>query len=377
MSWILGGLYCGVLWLVFAKLKLLRLSLPLAVLFAAVGPALLFALLFCAQYYHPFTSRAQVYHQIVPIAAQLTRPGRVSRVVVEPNKQVAEGDLLFQVDPIPYQNTVDRLTAMLQQAEQGEKVAESTVRLSQAALERASANLDLAKADKDRALAIQKENANAISQAQIDVASNKLAAAKAEMQQAEVTLTQSQLAVETARVAIDEAQATLASAAYDLEQTNVVAPGDGYVTNLQLEPGMLVGGAGGSSVMSFVLNRDEASQGVVVAAFPQKNYLLIKEGNYAEVAFNAYPGQIFTGHVLNTIDASGTGQLTASGILPSEIIAGKPTWYAVRIRLDEGKGLRLPGGSQAQAAVYTENVQIAGVPIMFLIRAKSWMHYLL
>lgn len=48
MSWILGLVYCGLLWLVFAKLKLLRLSLPLAILAASLGPALIIALLFCA-----------------------------------------------------------------------------------------------------------------------------------------------------------------------------------------------------------------------------------------------------------------------------------------------------------------------------------------
>ncbi len=168
----------------------------------------------------------------------------------------------------------------------------------------------------------------------------------------------------------------LADAMYDLEQITIRAPGDGYITNLQLRPGILVGGGGSSAVMTFVINRDDQNTGVVVATFGQKNFLRIKEGNYAEVALNAYPGQIWTGRVVNTIDVSGAGQMQASGELPDEIAAGKATNFAVRIKLDDADSLRLPAGAQAQVAVYTEDVQIAGIPIMFLIRVKSWMHYL-
>lgn len=92
----------------------------------------------------------------------------------------------------------------------------------------------------------------------------------------------------------------------------VHAPGDGYVTNLQLREGMLVGGAGSGAVMSFVLENNDTARGVMVAAFDQKNFLRIQPGQYAEVALHGYPGQIFTGRVLNAIDVSGAGQLTAS-----------------------------------------------------------------
>ena len=90
---------------------------------------------------------------------------------------------------------------------------------------------------------------------------------------------------------------------------------------------------------------------------------------------DAYPGEILTGRVLNVIDVSGFGQLDAAGRLPTTLVNAEPTAFAVRIRLDEIER-RLPGGAQGQVAVYTENLQIAGVPVMFLIRAKSWLKYL-
>ena len=54
-----------------------------------------------------------------------------------------------------------------------------------------------------------------------------------------------------------------------------------------------------------------------------------------------------------------------------------PSTFAVRIKLDDADTVRLPGGTQTLAAVDTEDVQIAGIPIMFRIRAQSWMRYLM
>ena len=150
MSWILGLAYCGVLWLVFAKFKLLKLSLPIAIIAASVGPSLIVMLLFFAQYLHPFTSNARVFQEIVPIVPQLRQAGRVISIAVEPNTPIKAGDVLFQVDEVPYKNSVNRLTAALNEAEQSEKVAVASVSVSQAALARAEANLNFATQDRDR-----------------------------------------------------------------------------------------------------------------------------------------------------------------------------------------------------------------------------------
>ena len=114
-----------------------------------------------------------------------------------------------------------------------------------------------------------------------------------------------------------------------------------------------------------------------MTAFNQKNYLCIEAGQYAEVALYEYPGEIYTGRVLNTIDGSGEGQRTASGKLPLILGSRVAAKFAVKIKLDWGDELRLPGGSQAQVAGHTKDVQIAGIPVMILIRDPSWIRYLL
>lgn len=214
------------------------------------------------------------------------------------------------------------------------------------------------------------------SQQSLDNAINAFNQASAASVQASTTLSQANLAVGSAAAQIVQTQTQLDTANYQLEQATVVAPSDGYVVNLQLREGMMVGAVSGP-VLSFVLENTEDNRGVVVASFNQKNFLRIKPGQYAEVALHNYPGEIFTGRVLNTIDVSGAGQLTASGVLPTLLNSGKPSTFAVRIKLDDADMIRLPGGTQAIAAVYTEDIQIAGLPVMFVIRAQSWLRYLM
>ncbi|MEO9590486.1 HlyD family secretion protein [Rhodopirellula bahusiensis] len=150
MSWILSGLYCGTIWLIFAKLKLIRLSLPVAIVLASVDPGLIIALLFCAQYFHPYTKQSIVIAQIDPITAQLSTSGRVNDVRVAPNDPIQKGDVLFTVDPVPYQNAVNLAKAGLEQAKQNVELSKSTVELSNATLDRAKAELTYATNDRDR-----------------------------------------------------------------------------------------------------------------------------------------------------------------------------------------------------------------------------------
>ncbi|MCC9656773.1 HlyD family secretion protein [Rhodopirellula halodulae] len=372
MSWILGGLYCGAVWLIFAKFKLLRLTLPLAVFLASVGPGLIIALLFCAQYFHPYTKHAIVIAQIDPITAQLSTNGRIQEVFVSANDPVKKGDVLFTVDPVPYENAVQLAQANLTQAKQSIELSESTVELAKATLDRATADLRYATNDRDRYRKLRESGG--ASQDELERAETQFQQADAALTQAEQSLKQAQISVGVAQAKQSQAETSLANAEYDLEQTTVRAPADGYVTNLQVHPGMLLGPATGP-VMSFIRDFDQEHDGIVVALFTEKNFLRIQPNQYAELAMDAYPGEILTGRVLNAINVSGKGQLTAGGVVPSSVSDGKPSQFAVRIRLDDPESYPMPGGAQGQAAVYTGDVQIAGIPIMFVIRANSWMNY--
>ncbi len=374
MMWLLASIYCLVIWIVFDKWKLIRLSLPLAIATASVGPALILALLFCAQYYHPISSDVRVFQKVVPIIPQMKQPGRVVSISVQPNTPVAAGDVLFAVDPIPYQNTIDRLQAAVSEAEQSVGVAESGIEIAAAAIRRFRADLEFMARERNRQEKLLPSGAT--TQEELEQTLARYQQASSALDQANATKKQSLLSVDLARAKLAQSQASLESAEYDIEQTTVRALGNGFVTNLQLQEAMLVGGPGAASVMSFVQDRSASDRGVVVALVGQRNYLLIKREQYAEVVLNGYPGQVLTGRVQTPIDISGAGQLSATGEIPDDLGPAKPSNFAVRIKLDEAEDLSLPAGTKGIAAIYTDNVPIAGIPVMFVVRMHSWLKYI-
>ncbi|MCA9118061.1 MAG: hypothetical protein KDA79_23475 [Planctomycetaceae bacterium] len=103
----------------------------------------------------------------------------------------------------------------------------------------------------------------------------------------------------------------------------------------------------------------------------------VKPEQYAEVVLDGYPGRLFTGRVQNVIDISGAGQLTATGELPEDLGSAATARFAVRIRLDDGDTLRLPAGSHGLAAIFTQHVPVAGIPVMVLMRMQSWLNYVM
>jgi multidrug resistance efflux pump len=92
------GIYMLLIWLIFAKLRLIRLSLPIAIVLAAVGPGFAFFILLSMNNYHPSSSDARVFQRIVQIVPHLTTPGRVAEIVAQPNAPIRKGGVIFKID---------------------------------------------------------------------------------------------------------------------------------------------------------------------------------------------------------------------------------------------------------------------------------------
>src|SRR5271155_4684913 len=129
------GSYAALIWLVFAKLKLFRLTLPLAIVLAAVGPLFAFYVILSMNNCHPSSQDARVFQRIVQITPHITVPGRVESVSVQANTPLKKGEVLFTIDPRPFQFEVNRLEAALA------AVAQSVPQLK-AALDQATANVE-------------------------------------------------------------------------------------------------------------------------------------------------------------------------------------------------------------------------------------------
>src|SRR6476620_11972599 len=104
MEVILLGIYCSIVYLVFIKFKLLPWTTPwkvaVAIFPVVVGAAMLLTLNIVA----PTTTDLRVIKYVVPIASG-TR-GLVTEVPVQNNQPVKKGDVLFKIDPTPYEAEV-------------------------------------------------------------------------------------------------------------------------------------------------------------------------------------------------------------------------------------------------------------------------------
>src|SRR4029079_15215404 len=111
MEILLLGIYSFFVYLIFIKFKLLPWTTPwkvgVAIFPVVVGAAMLLTLNLGA----PTTTDLRVIKYVVPIASG-TRGG-VTEVPVQNNQPVKKGDVLFKIDPTPYEAEAARLEAQL------------------------------------------------------------------------------------------------------------------------------------------------------------------------------------------------------------------------------------------------------------------------
>src|SRR3954451_21373035 len=135
MEILLLGIYSFFVWLIFIKLKLLPWTTPWKVAVAIFPVVAIAVLLLLLNIVAPTTSDVRVVKYVVPVVSQVR--GRVVEVPVENNRAVKKGDVLFAVDPTPYQNEVASLTAQLASADarvnsDREKMLEAQAKLADA-----------------------------------------------------------------------------------------------------------------------------------------------------------------------------------------------------------------------------------------------------
>ena len=183
---------------------------------------------------------------------------------------------------------------------------------------------------------------------------------------------QSQINGENTAVAVYKAE--LAEANYYLENTTMVAPADGYIINLQVQPGMVAGIVRFGAIATFIVDADR----YVLATYTQEQLKWVKQGQPVEVAFDLYPGEIFDGKVENIWQGSGTGQMLPSGELPTfnpEQPGAPQGLFAVQIVMNDAEQSKFPIGAQGAAAIYTGTGGFADLRKIG-IRGYTWLNWL-
>ena len=362
--------FCVVIFKIF-KIPVNQWSLSTAVLGGIIG---IFLLLLVMNYNHPFTANARIYFAVTPILP--TVKGRVVEVPVQANAPLKEGDVLFRIDPKPFEYVVAAKKAALAEAEQNVKQLKASFDQAAAQAERANAQLQLAEQNYDRQAQLFK--ANVVAQATLDTATRNLdvskqsfAAAKAEEERARLAYTSNIGGVNTA---VAKLRAELADAEFDLEQTTTRAAGPGFVTQVSLRPGMYAIPAQLRTSMFFVNTGPQDRE--LGAAFQQNSLQRVKAGDDAEVAFDAVPGRVFKGKVRTVVDAISTGQLgTTVGLIEPETRTTAGRAVAIIDVSDEMRDYQIPLGATAQVAIYTEHWHHLSLLRKVLLRMRSWQNY--
>jgi multidrug resistance efflux pump len=362
--------------LCFAIFKLFRIpvnqwTLATAALGGIFGLSLLFITM---AYNHPFSTNTRIYFTVTPILPGVR--GRVIEVPVEDNtnRHLEAGDVLFKIDPKPFEYVVAEKRAGLAEAEASVAQLKASVDQATATAEKAKAELQLAQDNYDRQLTLFQKNV--VAQATLDTATRNLDAAKQTVTGAIAAEDRAKQAygatVDGQHTAIVRLQNELADAQFDLEQTVVRAPAGGFVTQVSLRPGMYVVPLPLRPAMIFV--NDSQRDRALVAAFQQNALQRVKAGDQAEVLFKGVPGRVFKAKVRLVIDAIAAGQLQATGTLQEATVPGDRTLAILDI-VDDMSGYQVPLGSSGEAAIYSEHFRELSLLRKILLRMRSWKNY--
>lgn len=351
------------------KIPLNKWSVPTAVL---GGVVLVGAMVLAMNYNHPFTRKVRQVYVVTPIVPEVR--ARVLEVPVTPNTPVKKGDPLVILDDTRYQARVAQLEAQLADTSQ---LAEGNV----ASVAEARARVAQVTAKRDQAVRTLRRYEGALSafsKQQVDTQRELVTAANADLQAARAALakaeTQLNGSVDGDDPAVAAIKAQLDEARFDLENTIIRAPVDGFVTQLAVRPGMMAVPLPLKPLANFVNSEKRR----YVGAFRQQSLLRLQPGNEAEVTFTSLPGQVFTGKLVEVLPTIAEAQLSAGQqLVGGEAFRRMDNEALAIIELEPNESVEaLPMGVSAQAAVYSEHLHHVAIIRRILLRMMSWQHYL-
>jgi membrane fusion protein, multidrug efflux system len=287
----------------------------------------------------PSTYDAYIQAYIVNMAPEVS--GRIVELNVLDNQQVREGQVLFQIDPKPYQLRVDQARAAVQGLEaqlavttrevasqtSGAQAAATGINTAEAQLELATSTLNRMQPLLDRGF---------VSAEQVDQARTAKNTAEIALERARQMAVEARQAITSTKpteAQLDGARATLAIAERDLNKTAVSAPSDGRITALQVAAGEFANA--GHPLFTII----DTKRWYAIGNFRETDLAGIKPGQRATVFVMAQPRLPLRG----TVDSLGWG--VASGV--SATFGGLPhvestlNWvriaarFPVRVLLDE------------------------------------------
>jgi len=305
----------------------------------------------------PYTSQATVDTFLVQIAPEVTGP--VVSVDVSDNRKVKKGQVLFRIDPLPFQIALRAAQANVALATQAADASVADVRVSEAQLSRQ--RVDLAASQQLGKIVLDLSAKRALSEtsairARADIAKTRADISRVEAETERARIRMGETGNQNAQVR--QALAAVDQAELDLRHSTVAAPSDGVVTNLRLSPGQFA--SRGQPVLSFVADGPRW----ISAAMRENQLGHIAPGNRAYVVFDDQPGKVYSAHVDSVGWGIAQGGEAPTGQLPTVTAPSgwlrEPQRFPVRIVVDPAtdSAESLPpnrSGAQANVVVLTRD----------------------
>lgn len=388
MELILLIIYSIIVWFIFIKKKWLPWNITSQVIVVTIPIFALAVIILFMNIVAPSSHDVRAMNYTIPIVPRVS--GQVTEVPIEPNRPIKKGDVLFKIDPVPYQAAVKAAEATLEANKVKLVTAMATVRGYEDQLKNATAKkaalvpqIDLAKKRVEQFTALASSGAG--KRADLEQAESQLGNLQNEYLAADATESQvkQKLSAKTesgdidevaqAKAQISKSEADLASAKYDLEGCVYLAPANGRVTNLALQPGVRATTVASNAVMSFIQEDDPW----ILAFYHQNELRYVQPGDEAEVFLESYPGRIIKCKVDSIMWATAQGQMPISGWVGTTKALGMASDdIAVRLLVEpKDRELFLAAGAVGAGAIYTEKGKLLHIIRKVFVRVSTKMDW--
>lgn len=240
----------------------------------------------------------------VQVGSQVT--GKIKALYADFNSVVTKGQVIAQIDPLPYQARVNQ--------------ARATLRNAQGTLVKAQAALAQRKLELDRMDTLRRQEF--VPQSDLDLARTNFRDAAAQ--------------VEVAQAQVDQAQATLSNAELDLGYTTIYSPVDGIVVSRNVDVGQTVVSSFQPPTL-FVIAQD-LTRMEVHANVSESDIGGVVEGKEAEFTVDAYPKEPFKGMITQVRNSP----LSIQNVVTYDVVVGA-----------NNQDLRLKPGMTANVTIVT------------------------